>query len=167
MGELAVSIAHEVNQPLSVVVSNGGACLRWLAGDVPNLEEARDARLTYLHPRSLGAARRIVRDGKRAGEVIARIRALTRRSAVPRGSLDLNEAIREVIALIGHQAKRNNVMIRTQFADDLSPVLGDQVQVQQVLLNLVMNAIEAMSGVGDRARELEITTRSSTGTRCR
>jgi PAS domain S-box-containing protein len=146
MGELAASIAHEVNQPLSGVVSNGGACLRWLAGDVPNLEEARDA------------ARRIVRDGKRAGEVIARIRALTRRAAVPRAALDLNETIREVLALVGDQAKRNNVTIRTQFPDDLCPVLGDQVQVQQVLLNLIMNAIEAMTGVGDRARELEITT---------
>ena len=146
MGELAASIAHEVNQPLTGVVSNGGACLRWLAGDAPNLEEAREA------------AGRIVRDGKRAGEVIARIRALTRRTVVSRGSLDLNESIREVLALVGDQAKRNNVMIRTPFADDLSPVLGDQVQVQQVVLNLVMNAIEAMSGVGDRARELVITT---------
>jgi PAS domain S-box-containing protein len=148
MGELAASIAHEVNQPLSGVVSNGGACLRWLAGDVPNLEEAREA------------ARRIVRDGKRAGEVIARVRALTRRTAVPRGSLDLNETIREVLALVGNQAKRGNVMVRTQLADDLSPVLGDQVQVQQVLLNLIMNAIEAMSGVRDRAQELVITTRN-------
>jgi len=146
MGELAASIAHEVNQPLTGVVSNGGACLRWLAGDAPNLEEAREA------------AGRIVRDGKRAGEVIARIRALTRRTAVPRGLLDLNESIREVLPLVGDQAKRSNVTIRTRFADDLSPVLGDQVQVQQVLLNLVMNAIEAMSGVADRARELVITT---------
>jgi PAS domain S-box-containing protein len=148
MGELAASIAHEVNQPLSGVVSNGGACLRWLAGDEPNLEEAREA------------ARRIVRDGKRAGEVIARVRALTRRTEVPKAALDLNETIREVLALLGHQAKRHGVMIRTQFADDLSPALGDPVQVQQVLLNLVMNAIEAMSGVTDRARDLVIATRN-------
>jgi PAS domain S-box-containing protein len=148
MGELTASIAHEVNQPLSGVVSNGGACLRWLAGDVPDLEEAREA------------ARRIVRDGKRAGEVIARIRALTRRTAVSRGLLDLNESIREVLPLVGDQAKRNSVVIRTRFADDLSAALGDQVQVQQVLLNLVINAIEAMRGVGDRARELVICTRN-------
>ena len=94
MGELAASIAHEVNQPLSGVVSNGGACLRWLAGDSPNLEEAREA------------AHRIVRDGKRAGEVIARIRALTKKAATPRERLDLNETIRVVLALVGDQAKR-------------------------------------------------------------
>ena len=95
MGELAASIAHEVNQPLSGVVSNGSACLRWLAGDAPNMEEAREA------------ARRIVRDGKRAGEVIARIRALTKKAATPREKLDLNETIREVLALVGDEAKRN------------------------------------------------------------
>ena len=146
MGELAASIAHEVNQPLSGVVSNGSACLRWLAGDVPNLEEAREA------------TRRIVRDGKRAGEIIARIRALTKRTATPTERLNLNETIRQVLALIGDQAKRNCVMIRTRFADDPFPVLGDQVQLQQVVLNLVMNAIEAMSSVGEHARELVITT---------
>ena len=135
MGELAASIAHEVNQPLSGIVSNGSACLRWLAGDAPNVEEAREA------------VRDIVRDGKRAGEVIARIRALTKRAAPPKEKLDLNETIREVLALVGDEAKRKSVVIRTQFADDLSPVLGDRVQLQQVVLNLVMNAIEAMSSV--------------------
>ena len=148
MGELTASIAHEVNQPLSGVVSNGGACLRWLDGDVPDLEEAREA------------ARRIVRDGKRAGEVIARIRALTRRKEVPREPLDLNESIREVLALVSDQLKKNDVMIRTHLADDVSPVLGDQVQLQQVVLNLIMNAIDAMSDVRERARELVITTRN-------
>jgi PAS domain S-box-containing protein len=148
MGELTASIAHEVNQPLSGVVSNASACLRWLAGDPPNMEEAREA------------TRRIVRDGKRAGEVIARIRALTKKAATPRERLDLNETIREVLALVGDQAKRNSVMIRTRFADDFSPVSGDQVQLQQVVLNLVMNGIEAMSSVGERARELVITTRN-------
>ena len=104
--------------------------------------------------------RDIVRDGKRAGEVIARIRALTKRTAPPREMLDLNETIREVLALVGDQAKRNSVTIRTQFADDALPVLGDRVQLQQVVLNLVMNAMEAMSSVGDRARELLIITRN-------
>jgi PAS domain S-box-containing protein len=148
LGELTASIAHEVNQPLSGVVSNGSACLRWLAGDVPNLEEAREA------------ARRIVRDGKRAGEVIARIRALTKKAPTPREKLDLNETLRQVLALVGDQAKRNSVMIRTRFADDLFPISGDQVQLQQVALNLAMNAIDAMSNVSGRARELVITTRN-------
>ena len=148
MGELAASIAHEVNQPLSGIVSNGSACLRWLAGDPPNVEEVREA---------VGD---IVRDGKRAGEVIARIRALTKRTAPPREKLDLNDTVREVLALVGDEAKRNSVTIRTQFASDLSPVSGDRVQLQQVVLNLVMNAIEAMSGVEDRSRELIITTRN-------
>jgi PAS domain S-box-containing protein len=148
MGELAASIAHEVNQPLSGVMSNGSACLRWLAGDAPNVEEAREA------------SRRIVRDGKRAGEVIARVRALTKRAATPREKLDLNETVREVLALVEDEAKRNSVNIRTQFADDLSPISGDRVQLQQVVLNLVMNAMEAMSGVDDRPRELLITTRN-------
>jgi two-component system, LuxR family, sensor kinase FixL len=148
LGELAASIAHEVNQPLSGVVSNGSACLRWLAGEPPNLEEARET------------ARRIVRDGKRAAEVIARIRALSKRAATTRERLDLNETIQDVLALAGDEAKKKSVIIRTQFADDLSPVSADRVQLQQVLLNLVMNAIEAMSSVGDRARELALTTRN-------
>ena len=97
MGELAASIAHEVNQPLSGIVSNGSACLRWLAGDAPNVEEVREA---------VGD---IVRDGKRAGEVIARIRALTKRTAPPREKLDLNDTVREVLALVGDEAKRNSV----------------------------------------------------------
>ena len=146
MGELAASIAHEVNQPLSGIVSNGSACLRWLAGDVPNVEEVREA---------VGD---IVRDGKRAGEVIARIRALTKRTAPPKEELDLNDTVREVLALVGDEAKRTSVTIRTPFADDVFPVLGDRVQLQQVVLNLIMNAIEAMSGVADRPRELIITT---------
>jgi C4-dicarboxylate-specific signal transduction histidine kinase len=149
LGELTASIAHEVNQPLSGVVSNGGACVRWLDGDVPDLEEAR------------AAARRIVRDGKRAGEIIARIRALTRRKEVPREPLDLNESIREVLALVSDQLKKHDVMLRTDLADDAFTVLGDQVQLQQVVLNLVMNAIDAMSHVRERARELVLTTRNT------
>jgi PAS domain S-box-containing protein len=146
MGELAASIAHEVNQPLTGIVSNGSACLRLLAGDAPDLDEAREA------------VRDIVRDGKRAGEVIARIRALTKRTTPPHEKLDLNEPIREVLALVGDEAKKNGVTIRTGLAEGVFPVLGDRVQLQQVVLNLVMNAIEAMSGVDERARELAITT---------
>jgi len=148
LGELAASIAHEVNQPLSGIVSSGSACLRWLARDVPDLEEAREA------------ARRIVRDGKRAGEIIARIRALTKKAVASGEKLDLNETIREVLGLVSDEAKRRSVIIGTQFGDGVFPVRGDRVQLQQVLLNLVMNAIEAMSTVGDRARELVITTRN-------
>src|SRR5208337_1827413 len=148
LGELTASIAHEVNQPLSGIVSSGSACLRWLARDVPDLEEAREA------------ARRIVRDGKRAGEIIARIRALTKKAVASREKLNLNETIREVLGLVGDEAKRKSVIIGTQVGDGVFPVRGDRVQLQQVLLNLVMNAIEAMSTVGDRARELVITTRN-------
>ncbi len=149
MGELTASIAHEVNQPLSGVVSNGSACLRWLAGDTPNIEEARET------------ARRIVRDGKRAAEIIGRIRALTKRTATPREKLDLNETIREILPLVGDEAKKKSVMIRTSFADDVFPVLGDRVQLQQVMLNLIMNGIEAMNTVTDRDREIVITSRNT------
>jgi len=148
MGEMTASIAHEINQPLSGIVSNGSACLRWLAGNPPNLEEARDA------------ARRIVRDGKRAGEVIARIRALAKKGGTPTGKLDINQTIREILALVGDEVKGKGAIVRTQFADDLSPVLGDRVQLQQVVLNLIMNGIEAMSSVEGRPRELVITTRN-------
>ncbi|MBC8165914.1 MAG: PAS domain-containing protein [Bryobacteraceae bacterium] len=148
MGELTASIAHEVNQPLTGIVSNGSACLRWLAGDPPDVEEVREA------------VRDIVRDGKRAGEVIARIRALTKRTAPPTEKLDVNQTVQEVLALVRDEAKRNSVTIRTRFASDLSPVSGDRVQLQQVVLNLVMNAIEAMSSVDDGARELVINTRN-------
>ena len=146
MGELTASIAHEVNQPLSGVVSNGSACLRWLAGVMPNVEEAREA------------ARRIIRDGKRAAEIIARIRALTKRTAEHREMLDLNETIREVLPLVGDQANKKNVIMRTSFAEQALPIVGDRVQLQQVVLNLVMNGLESMSTIMDRPRELVITS---------
>jgi C4-dicarboxylate-specific signal transduction histidine kinase len=146
VGELVASIAHEVNQPLSSIVINGGTCLRWLEGDPPNLEDAREA------------ARRMVRDGKRAGDVIARIRGLTTKTAPAKGRLDINKAIQEVVALARSEVLRKGVTLRTELADDLSPVLGDRVQLQQVVLNLVMNGVEAMSTVGVRLRELVITT---------
>jgi hypothetical protein len=148
MGELAASIAHEVNQPLSGVVVNANACLRWMAGDSPNLDEAREA------------VRRIVRDGKRAGDIIARIRALATKTATAKERLDMNEAIREVVAFAGDQLRKNRVAVRTELADDLLPVSGDRVQLQQVVLNLVMNGIEAMNNVEDRPRELIVTTQN-------
>jgi PAS domain S-box-containing protein len=148
MGELAASIAHEVNQPLSGVVVNANACLRWMAGDSPNLNEAREA------------VRRIVRDGKRAGDVIARVRALVTKTATTKERLNMNEALREVIALAGDELRKNRVAVRTEFAPDLLPVLGDRVQLQQVVLNLVMNGIEAMSSVEERPRELMVKTQN-------
>jgi PAS domain S-box-containing protein len=149
MGELTASIAHEVNQPLSGVVSNASACLRWLAADTPNVEEAKET------------ARRIVRDGKRAAEIIARIRALTKRTAEHRERLDLSETIQEVLPLVGDEAKKRSVIIHTCFAETIFPVTGDRVQLQQVLLNLVMNGMEAMSTITDRPRELLITSRNA------
>jgi PAS domain S-box-containing protein len=145
MGELTASIAHEVNQPLAAVVTNANACLRWLAGATPNLAEVRDA------------LERIIRDGNRASDVIARIRALLRKAATEKERLDLNEAIQEAIALAQGELRKNGVVLRTALASDLPPVLGDRVQLQQVLLNLIMNGIEAMSALADRPKELSIS----------
>jgi C4-dicarboxylate-specific signal transduction histidine kinase len=144
MGELAASIAHEVNQPLAAVVTNANACLRWLAGPTPNMEEAREA------------AGRIIRDGKRASDVIGRIRALVKKSATEQARLDINEVMQEVIGLIQSEIHKSGVVLRMELAADLPRVLGDRVQLQQVILNLMMNGIEAMRGVTDRSRELVI-----------
>jgi C4-dicarboxylate-specific signal transduction histidine kinase len=146
MGGITASIAHELNQPLAGVVSNGSACARWLGGDSPNLEEAR------------AAARRIVRDGKRAGEIISRIRALASKAITPKANLDLNETIGEVLALVGDETKRRSIAIRTEFADALAPVLGDRVQLQQVVLNIIMNGLDAMNGAV--CKRLLIATRN-------
>ena len=115
---------------------------------LPNLADAREA------------AQRIVRDGKRAGEVIARIRALTRKATTEKERLDLNGTIEEVVALVGGEILKNRAVVRMELRDDLPAVLGDRIQLQQLVLNLLMNAIEAMSAVADRPRELAITTRS-------
>jgi len=148
MGELAASIAHEVNQPLSAIVNNGSACLRWLNGAAPNLDEAREA------------ARRIIRDGNRAGEVITRIRALLRKTDTEKARLDINQTIQEVVTLSRNEAARKGVTLRMDLAADLPPVLGDRVQLQQVILNLVMNGVEAMASAPDRPRELLVRSRS-------
>jgi C4-dicarboxylate-specific signal transduction histidine kinase len=147
MGELAASIAHEVNQPLSAIVNNGSACMRWLDGVAPNLDEAREA------------ARRIIRDGNRAGEVITRIRALLRKTDTEKARLDINQTIREVVMLTRNEAARKGVTLRLDLAADLPPVLGDRVQLQQVILNLVMNGVEAMASASSRPRELHIRSR--------
>jgi PAS domain S-box-containing protein len=144
LGELTASIAHEINQPLSGVVSNGEACLLWLAADSPDLKEAREA------------ARRIVRDGTRAGEIISRIRGLVKKSPPPKTKLDLNETVQEVISLMADEAKRRKVTIQTEFAETLGPAVGDRVQLQQVVLNLVINAMDAMHDTA--SRRLRIVT---------
>ena len=146
MGQFAASIAHEVNQPLAGIVTNANAGLRWLAGELPNINEAREA------------IRRIIRDGNRASDVIARMRALFEKACSTREQLDINEAIEEVVILTQTEARRNRVTLREELAADLPRVMGDRVQLQQVIMNLTLNAIEAMSTVQDRARELLIKT---------
>jgi signal transduction histidine kinase len=143
---MTASIAHEVNQPIAATVTNAHAGLRWLGAKPPDLEETRQA---------LG---RIVRDGSRAGEVIDRIRALVKKVPPRRELLDINEAIREVIALIQTEVQQNRVRLQTRLADDLSLVPADRVQLQQVIMNLLVNAVEAMSSVDDRSHELTIAS---------
>jgi PAS domain S-box-containing protein len=150
MGEMTASIAHEINQPLAAVVTNANAGLRWLSGDSPNLEETREA------------IRRIIRDGNRAGEIISRIRALAKKAPPKKDWLDLNETIDEVVAMVRSEVQRNHVLIQTMFANDLPLIFGDKIQLQQVILNLLMNAIEAMSGVGKGARELWVSSEKVT-----
>jgi PAS domain S-box-containing protein len=151
LGELTASIAHEVNQPLAGMLTNANAGLRWLKGDPPNLSEAGDA------------IRRIIRDGKRAGDVISRMRSLFKKAGTAKERLDLNEAIEEVVILTQSEARRHNLALRTQLAADLPPVMGDRVQLQQVVVNLILNAIEAMATVESRARDLVITTQRGEG----
>jgi PAS domain S-box-containing protein len=151
MGELAASIAHEVNQPLAGIVTNANASLRWLAGELPNLNEAREA------------IRRIIRDGNRAGDVILRMRALFEKARATKERLDINEAIEEVVILTQSEVRRNKVVLRMELAADLPPVMGDRVQLQQVVVNLMLNAIEAMSTVEERERELVIRTQRGKG----
>jgi PAS domain S-box-containing protein len=146
MGQLTASIAHEVNQPIAAVVTNAYAALRWLAAEPPDLEEVRQ---------TLG---RLVRDGTRAGEVIRRIRALIKKASPGNERLDVNEALLEVIAVARGELQKNGVSVQTQLAAGLPPVPGDRVQLQQVILNLIINAIEAMSGQGDGPRQLRISS---------
>jgi PAS domain S-box-containing protein len=151
VGELAASIAHEINQPLAAVVANGHACLRWLAAQPPNLSKAHEA------------AERIVRDGKDAGEVIRRIRALFKRAALEKTALDLNEVIGDVLRLTRSEVVRRGVAVETELEPGLPCVTGDRVQLQQLLLNLLVNGIEAMEGVTDRPKRLFIGSKQQAG----
>jgi PAS domain S-box-containing protein len=142
LGEMTASIAHEINQPLAAVVNNASACVRWLAAQ--NLEEARRSAVL------------VIADGHRAGEIINRIRVLAKKSPPRKDWLDINEVIMEVIALARSEVQGNGVSLQTQLSDELPLVLGDRIQLQQVILNLVMNGIDAMNTVTDRPREMLI-----------
>jgi PAS domain S-box-containing protein len=146
LGELAASIAHEVNQPLAAVVTNAAACLRWLDRETPNLDEAR------------GTVRSIIKDGSRAGEVIQRVRGLVNKTAGQKAPLHLNEVVDEVITLVQLELFSHRVLLRLELAPALPLVLADRIQLQQVILNLIVNGIEAMQAVTDRPRELVIQT---------
>jgi C4-dicarboxylate-specific signal transduction histidine kinase len=140
---LTASLAHEVNQPIGAAVLNADACLRWLDGDTPNLEAAR------------AAAIRMVKEGTRAAEIISRIRLLFQKGTPQRESLDVNEVIREMIVLLRGELTRYSVSIRPELAADLPQIMGDRVQLQQVMMNLISNSIDAMKDL-DGLRELAI-----------
>lgn len=146
VSELTASIAHEVNQPLTGVITNGQACLRWLARDEPNLEEAR------------AAVHRIIRDGNRASQVVTRIRALLQKGVTQKSWLDINHVLDDILALAQGELRRAGVSVQTAFAEHLPAVWADRVQLQQVVLNLIVNAIEAMTPVMDRPRRLHLRT---------
>ena len=146
LGALTASIAHEVNQPLSGIVTNASTCLRMLAVDPPNVDGARET------------ARRTIRDGNRASDVITRLRALFSKKDPTNNPVDLNEATHEVVALLRSELQRSRVILRAELDDEIPPVTGDRVQLQQVILNLILNAAEAMSSVEDRPRHLVVRT---------
>ena len=148
MGELTSSIAHEVNQPLAAVVTNGDACLRWLGNEPPNLNKARES------------VTGIIREANRASEIIKRIRALAKKTPPQKTLLAVNEAIEEAIGLVGAELARHRVSLLKELGPDLPPVSGDRVQFQQVILNLIANGIDAMDAVNERPRELFISSKS-------
>jgi len=146
LGTLTASITHEVTQPIAGIITNASTCLLMLAADPPDLEGARDT------------ARRTIRDGHRASELITRLRALFSKDSVATESLDLNETAREALTLSSSELQRRRAVVRTEWADHLPPIQGDRVQLQQVILNLLLNAAEAMHGVDDRPRQLVLKT---------
>jgi signal transduction histidine kinase len=155
LSALTASIAHEVNQPLSGIITNASTCLRMLAADPPNIEGARET------------ARRTIRDGNRAADVIARVRALFSKKEPAIEAVDLNEVTREVIALSLGDLQRNRVVLQSELAEDLPAITGDRIQLQQVILNLVRNASDAMVDVHDRPRQLLVRTEREDGDRVR
>jgi C4-dicarboxylate-specific signal transduction histidine kinase len=151
MGELAASITHEINQPLAAIVSNGGAGLRWLNRATPELDEAREAFT------------RVVSDAQRAADVIRGLRALASKSTPQLTALDVDAAIREVLALTHGELQRRGITLRTDLSAAERPVLGDRVQLQQVLLNLILNGMDAMSAVTEREKELTVSSALANG----
>jgi PAS domain S-box-containing protein len=151
MGQLTASIAHEVSQPISGIIMNASTCLRMLNGEPPNLEGARET------------VRRTIRDGNRATDVITRLRSLFSKKQSNVEAVDLNEAAREVLALLQGELQKNKVVLQHDFSDALPPVMGDRVQIQQVILNLVRNASDAMAAVSDRPRRLVVRTQIDGG----
>ena len=147
VGELAASIAHEVNQPLAAVVANGHACVRWLSAAPPNFDKA------------LEAAARIVKDGKDAGEVVRRVRSLFKRAAAERFPLDIGDIVRDVLRLLETDVARRSVAVAVTLEPDLPLVLGDRVQLQQLVLNLMLNALDAMEPIVDRPKRLTVRSR--------
>jgi PAS domain S-box-containing protein len=148
LGELTASIAHEINQPLGAVVNNASACLRWLRAD--NLEEARQS------------ASLVIAEGHRAGQIISRIRALAKKTPPHKDWLDINETIGEVIAMVRSGVQRNRISLQTGLTNDLPLILGDRIQLQQVILNLLNNAIEAMSEMSEDPRGLGVSSQRFT-----
>lgn len=144
LGELTASIAHEINQPLGAIVNNAGACLRWLAAH--NLQEAKQS------------AEQVIQDGHRASQIIRGIRDLVRKTPLQKEWLDINEAIREVLVLVRRELQGYGVTVHTHLSDDVPAILGDRIQLEQVLLNIIMNAIEAMSSAGDGPRRLQVNS---------
>jgi signal transduction histidine kinase len=147
MGELTASLAHEISQPLTAVVTHGHACVEWLSATPPN------------HEKALQTARRIIEDGTRAGNVVDRIRALFKKEPVVKAWFDLNEAIRELTVFVRDEALRRSVHMQVELTPDLPPVYADRVQLQQVILNLIMNSFDAMAEVTDRPKSLLISSR--------
>jgi len=144
VGEMTASIAHEINQPLGAIVANGNAGLRWLARAAPDLDEAR------------AALKRIVNEGHRAGQVIASIRSMFKKDGRTKAPHDVNDVVREVLTLVRGEVENQRVAVRTELTDELPRVLADRVQLQQVILNLVTNAIDAMGSLNGRARVLRL-----------
>jgi C4-dicarboxylate-specific signal transduction histidine kinase len=150
MGELTASLAHEVKQPIAAAVTDANTCVRWLSRDNPDVEEAREA------------ASRVVKDATRAAEIITRVRQLFKKGGPEQALIDVNEIIREMIVLLGSDATRYDVSMQTELAKDLPKVMGDRVQLQQVLMNLMTNSIDAMKDL-DGTRELIISSRAEDG----
>src|SRR5258705_9573924 len=146
VGQLTASITHEVNQPITAAVTNAQAALRWMSAEPPDFGELSEALAG------------VIKEGNRASEVIGRIRALIKKAPPRKDVVFINDAILEVVALTRSEAANNGVLVRTQLAEGLPPVQGDRVQLQQVMANLILNAVQAMSGIGEGARELQISS---------